>query len=481
VTDTTADLITPVILCGGKGTRLWPLSRSSWPKQFLQLTGPKSLFQETLLRVSDAKRFAPPIIVTNDEYRFIVTEQAEDVGCALGAVLLEPVARNTGPALVAAALHAAGDEGEASEKLLLVLASDHELQDDAKYKNCVAAAADAARAGYLVTFGIKPTKPATGFGYIETGAELMKGVHQVARFIEKPALAEAEKMLASGNFAWNSGMFMLRTDTFLSETKTYAPDVFAAAEAAVRSAKPDLDFLRLDEADFAQSPNISVDYAVFEHTDKAAVVPADITWSDLGAWDAVWKSSGPDTDGNVLRGPATVHDTHSALIVSEGAHVTVDGLDDIAVIASPDAVFVSRLSEASRAGDMVKTLSANPETSHLTETHLTCYRPWGGYSSVLSGDRFQVKRLFVNPGKKLSLQKHHHRSEHWVVVSGSAEVTIGDEVKILAENESAYIPAGAVHRLANPGKILLELIEVQTGSYLGEDDIIRIEDEFGRS
>ncbi|WP_141728503.1 mannose-1-phosphate guanylyltransferase/mannose-6-phosphate isomerase, partial [Devosia insulae] len=343
-------------------------------------------------------------------------------------------------------------------------------------------AAAAARAGRLVTFGITPTAPETGYGYIEAGAELGNGVRAVARFVEKPDLATAEKLLAAGGYFWNSGTFMLGVTSFLSEVEALTPETFAAAVVAVAAAKIDLDFIRLDEAGFSTAPNISVDYAIFEKSRQVALVPVTFPWSDLGAWDAVWKVSGKDAAGNVVsNGNATLSNTRNSLIVSERAHIAVEGLEDVAIIASEDAIYVGRLSDAQRVGSMVKALRADPATQGLTEIHRTAYRPWGGYSSVLNGDRFQVKRLFVKPGKKLSLQKHHHRAEHWVVVSGTAEVTLDGKVTMLTENESIYLPLGCVHRLANPGKILLELIEVQTGSYLGEDDIIRIEDEFGRA
>jgi mannose-1-phosphate guanylyltransferase len=477
---TEANLIVPVILAGGQGTRLWPMSRAARPKQFLPLTGATSLYQQTLLRVADASRYHPAVIVTNAEYRFLVAEQAQEAGVATSAVLLEPVARNTAAAIAAAALHVRQAFGE--HAVIHVLASDHAVDADDNYWWSVDTAAEAARAGQLVTFGITPTAPETGYGYIEAGAELGHGVLTVARFVEKPDRPNAEKMLAAGGYYWNSGTFMLGVASFLREVETLAPESFSAAAAAVAAAKTDLDFIRLDEAGFSTAPNISVDYAIFEKSRHVALVPVTFPWSDLGAWDAVWKVSSKDAAGNVItNGNATLSNTRNSLIVSERAHIAVDGLEDVAIIASEDAIYVGRLSEAQRVGPMVKALRADPATQGLTEIHRTAYRPWGGYSSVLNGDRFQVKRLFVKPGKKLSLQKHHHRAEHWVVVSGTAEVTLDGKVTMLAENESIYLPLGCVHRLANPGKILLELIEVQTGSYLGEDDIIRIEDEFGRA
>ncbi|HCO55884.1 MAG TPA: mannose-1-phosphate guanylyltransferase/mannose-6-phosphate isomerase, partial [Pelagibacterium sp.] len=332
----------------------------------------------------------------------------------------------------------------------------------------------------LVTFGIAPTEPATGFGYIEAGDENTSGARAVVRFVEKPDAERAQQMIDAGTYFWNSGMFVFASDVFIAECEALAPDLASAVASAVERATKDLDFLRLDAERFAKAPNISVDYAIFEKTKRAAVVPAAIAWSDLGSWDAVWKSRARDANDNLEIGPVTLNAISGSLVISEKHHVVVDGLDDVAVLASEDAIFVGRLSSAQSVGDMVKRLKADPATRNLTEIHQTSYRPWGGYSSVLNGERFQVKRLFVKPGKRLSLQKHFHRSEHWVVVRGTAEVQVNEETKTLRENESVYIPQGSIHRLSNPGKIELELIEVQTGSYLGEDDIIRIEDEFGR-
>ncbi len=417
-------------------------------------------------------------MITNSDFRFLVAEQARTAGVSLASILLEPVARNTAPALAAAATVVARKYGE--DALIQVLASDHEINADSTYFSCIDKAAVAARAGRLVTFGITPNEPATGYGYIEIGEDLGNGANAVRRFVEKPDRDKAVEMLAAGGYLWNSGMFMLPVGLFLRELQQYAPEVLAAAQEAVDKAHHDLDFERLDEAAFTRAPDISIDYAIFEKTPIAAVVPSPISWSDLGSWDSVWKIGQRDEAGNVADGSTTVLDTRNSLIISRDIHVAVQGLDDIAVVASEDAVYVGRLEDSQNVGELVKQLASLPKTQKLTETHPTAYRPWGGYTSVLNGERFQVKRLFVTPGKRLSLQKHHHRSEHWIVVRGTAEVTIGDKTIALRENESVYIPQGELHRLANPGKILLELIEVQTGSYLGEDDIIRIEDEFGR-
>lgn len=471
--------IVPVILAGGQGTRLWPMSRSARPKQFLTLLGETSLYQQALERVSDRRRYAPPLVVTNSDYRFLVAEQAQEAGVETTAILLEPVARNTAAAIVAAAVFVADRFGP--DALIHVLASDHAVEVDENYWWSIDAAASLARDGRLVTFGITPLAPETGYGYIESGAELGDGGRAVTRFIEKPELTRAQEMILSGKFYWNSGTFMLKVENLIAEAEALAPEILSSSRDSVQRSKVDFDFIRLDEDSFAKSPNISVDYAIFEKSNRVAVVPVTYGWSDLGSWDAVWKSSSKDINGNVTRGLTTLSNTAGSLIVTEKAHVAVEGLKDVVVIASEDAIYVGKLSEAQRVGAMVKALKASPTTSGLTEIHRTSYRPWGGYSSILSGDRFQVKRLFVKPGKKLSLQKHHHRAEHWVVVTGTAEVTIDGTVSMLTENESIYLPLGCVHRLANPGKIMLELIEVQTGSYLGEDDIVRIEDEFGRA
>ncbi|MCP8881918.1 mannose-1-phosphate guanylyltransferase/mannose-6-phosphate isomerase [Devosia sp. XJ19-1] len=472
-------LVVPVVLAGGQGTRLWPMSRSARPKQFLPLTGTTSLFQKTLQRVGDATRYTAPIVITNSDYRFIVAEQAAEIDLPLACIMLEPVARNTAVAIAAAATQAQSLFGP--DAVLHVLPSDHDVDTSSGYWAAVDQAAEAALSGQLVTFGIQPTLPETGFGYIKSDARIGEGARPVERFVEKPNIERAAGMLAEGGYFWNSGMFMLGASTFLTECEALSPDTWRAAHNAVLNSRVDLDFVRLDETAFATAPNISVDYAIFEKTAKAAVVAVDFAWSDLGSWDAVWKSADHDISGNVARGPVTLGNISNSLVISDHAHVAVDGVDDLAIIATNDAVYVGKLSAAQKVGDMVKRLRADPQTASLTEVHRTAYRPWGGYTSVLSGDRFQVKRLFVKPGKKLSLQKHHHRAEHWIVVRGTAEVTVDGSISVLSENESIYLPLGCVHRLANPGKIELELIEVQTGSYLGEDDIIRIEDEFGRA
>jgi mannose-1-phosphate guanylyltransferase len=473
------DKIVPVIMAGGKGTRLWPLSRATAAKQFLRMIGDETLFQSTLSRVGDDSIYEAPIVVTNEEFRFLVAEQAREQGIALSGVVLEPMARNTAAAVAVAARVVADRFGD--DALLLLLPSDHAIAVNDLYAGAIANAAKAAKTGKLVTFGIHPTEPATGYGYIELGAELDNGVHAVQRFIEKPDEAKAKTLLEAGNFYWNSGMFLFSASSIIAELETFAPGVIEAATQAVVKSKKDIDFIRLDAQAFAEAPSISIDYAVMEKTKKAAVVPAAIEWSDMGSWDAVWKTGDADADGNVVQGNVTVNNTKNSLVISRHSHMAVQGMDGVAVVASEDAVFVGRLDNAQDVGNLVKILAADKATTNLTESHPTSLRPWGGYTSILNGDRFQVKRLFVHPGKKLSLQKHHHRAEHWICVKGAAEVTIDDTVTVLHENQSIYIPQGSVHRLGNPGKILLEMIEVQTGSYLGEDDIVRLVDEFGRT
>lgn len=470
--------IIPVILAGGSGTRLWPLSRALAPKQFIRLLGDETLFHATLKRVADPAIYEAPIIITNEEFRFLVAEQARETGTVLSAILLEPVARNTAPAIAASAAYVAERFGP--DALMQVLPADHQIEEGEKYAEAVRLATKAAGRGALVTFGITPTEPATGYGYIEIGDALECGVNAVRRFVEKPSLPDAQSMISNSDFVWNSGMFMFKAGQVLEEVKRHAPDVDEAARSAVADATRDLDFLRLNASAFATSPNISIDYAVMEKTSNVAVVKATFAWSDLGSWDAIWKFTDRDADGNVVSGNATILDTSNCLVLSNTSHLAVQGMSGVAIVASEDAVYVGKLEGSQTVSTLVKHLAAVKKTAGLTQSHPTSYRPWGGYTSVLNGDRFQVKRLFVTPGKTLSLQKHHHRSEHWICVTGTAEVTIGDEIRIVRENESVYIPQGEIHRLSNPGKIMLEMIEVQTGSYLGEDDIIRIVDEFGR-
>ncbi|GGA39716.1 mannose-1-phosphate guanylyltransferase/mannose-6-phosphate isomerase [Pelagibacterium lentulum] len=472
------DTIVPVILAGGQGTRLWPMSRAARPKQFLSLDGAMSLFQQTLKRVADPARYGAPIVITHHDYRFLVAEQAQEIGINPAAILLEPMARNTAPAITAATLYA---QKENPGAVLHILPSDHALATEPGYFAALETARRAAENGALVTFGVTPTAPETGYGYIEIGAERTKGVNDVARFVEKPDSETAQHMLDAGTYVWNSGMFVFEANTFLEEVAALAPEVLAGAKAAIAQGAVDLDFFRLDAKAFEAAPSISVDYAIFEKSSSVAVVPVSFDWSDLGSWDAVWKTGAQDAKGNVGAKNVLFSDSNGSLVLSEKAHVVLDGLDGVVLVASEDAIYAGRLDRAQNVGNIVKQLKSDAKTAPLTQTHTTDYRPWGGYTSVLMGERFQVKRLFVKPGKKLSLQRHHHRSEHWIVVSGTAEVTIDGKMRMVTENESVYLPVGCEHRLGNPGKILLELIEVQTGSYLGEDDIVRIEDAFGRT
>jgi mannose-1-phosphate guanylyltransferase/mannose-6-phosphate isomerase len=469
--------ITPVVLAGGAGTRLWPVSRDSLPKQFQRLVGPLSTYQQTLKRVADPSRFGRPVVMTNAELRFFAENQASDVGAAV-TVLLEPERRNSAPALAAAAAFVAASDPGA---LVLALAADHVILDDAAFLAAVDAAATVAAAGDIVTFGMAPTYPATGYGYIRPGAAIGEtGARRVAAFAEKPDAATAARYLAEGCL-WNSGNFLFRADVLLAELDRFAPGVADAARAAAAGAKTDsaLGFVRLDAASFRAAPVISIDYAVMEKTERIAVVPASFGWSDVGSWEAIYDLGGTDEAGNVLDGPVEAVETAGSLIRSDGPVVGVIGLDDVVVVASADAVLVTRRSLSGEVKTLVDRLRSR--NHHQVSSHARCYRPWGSYESIDRGDRFQVKRIVVEPGARLSLQKHMHRAEHWVVVRGTAEVTIDERVQVLSENQSVYVPLGAVHRLANPGRIPLELIEVQTGSYLEEDDIVRLEDVYARA
>lgn len=471
--------IVPVILSGGAGTRLWPASREGHPKQFLPLLGDRSTFEETLLRVSDASVFADPLIVTGEDFRFLVADQLARAGRA-GRIVLEPLRRDSGPAIaVAAELARAADP----DAVLLVLAADHLVTDAQAFASTAAAGLAAAEAGALVTFGIRPTHPATGYGYIRPG-DLMDGrVRMVAAFVEKPDEATAARFLAEG-YMWNSGNFLFRADVFLTELARFEPGIAQAAKSVAETMVVDqvgnLSFERIDRAAFAASPAKSVDYAVMERTDRAAVIEADYAWSDLGSWEALWAMSDKDEAGNAVRGSVSLAGTRNSYVASDDVHTAVIGLDDVAVIATKDAVLVGRRSVAGELKTLVAELRTSDETRRLADEHRKVLRPWGSYESVDRGERFQVKRIVVRPGARLSLQKHFHRSEHWIVVKGTATVEVDAETKIVRENENVYIPLGAWHRLANEGKIDLELIEVQSGSYLGEDDIVRAEDDYKR-
>jgi mannose-1-phosphate guanylyltransferase/mannose-6-phosphate isomerase len=466
--------IIPSIMCGGAGTRLWPASREVRPKQFLPLFGPRSTFQDTLMRVSDPALFARPIVITNAAYRFMVLEQLAEIGIEAD-VLLEPVRRDSGPAIAAGAAFALAREQDA---VVLALASDHVVRDNDAFTAACRHALAGASGGQIVTFGIKPDRPAaTEYGYISPGKTASGEVRTVEKFVEKPDQATAADYTRNG-YLWNSGNFMFRASVLTDEYRKFDAASVEAVSNAVARAGRDLGFITLEPDAFSAAKAISIDYAVMEKTARAAVVEVACGWSDVGSWHAVWELSAKDAQGNAAQGRAVFEDSRNCNVSSDKALVALEGVDDLVVVATEDAVLVSRQKDANGLKRLVgKLKSVAPE---VTEGHLKVHRPWGSYQSVDNGDRHQVKRIIVKPGGRLSLQKHHHRSEHWIVVRGTATVTINETVKTVHENESVYIPMGAMHRLENPGKILLELIEVQTGSYFGEDDIIRIEDDYRR-
>jgi mannose-1-phosphate guanylyltransferase / mannose-6-phosphate isomerase len=466
--------IIPLIMCGGAGTRLWPASREVHPKQFLPLFGARSTFQETLLRVSDEALFERPIIITNNAHRFMLLEQLAEIALKVD-VLLEPMRRDSGPAIAAGAAFAQARDKEA---IVLALAADHVVSDTAAFVAACRQGLAAAEAGRIVIFGVEPERAATEYGYICQGDVISGSVRAVAKFVEKPDAATAGEYIKAG-YLWNSGNFMFRAATLLDEYSNVDATSVAAISDAVARAARDLGFLKLDTDAFGSAKAISIDYAVMEKTARAAVVPVSCGWSDIGSWHAVWELSDKDGQGNAARGTAVFEDSRNCNVSTDRALVALEGVDDLVVVATQDAVLVSRQKDANglkRLVSKVKTVALQ-----VTEDHIRVHRPWGSYQSVDNGDRHQVKRIIVKPGGRLSLQKHHHRAEHWIVVRGTAQVTVNELVKAVHENESIYIPIGAVHRLENPGKISLELIEVQTGSYFGEDDIIRIEDDYQRS
>jgi mannose-1-phosphate guanylyltransferase/mannose-6-phosphate isomerase len=463
--------ILPVILSGGSGTRLWPLSRESYPKQFLPLTGEDSLLQATWKRVATLTT-CRPIVVGNVDHRFMIAEQLREAGVTPASILLEPVGRNTAPAIAVAALEAT-IKGE--DALLLVLPSDHLIQQVEAFHSAVHAAAAAAEAGQLVTFGVVPTSPETGYGYIKAADGT--GARAVERFVEKPDLATAQAYVASGEYFWNSGMFLIRASRYIEELQRLAPEMLHACREALEKARRDEDFVRLDAEAFAGCPADSIDYAVMERTPLAAVVPLDAGWSDVGSWGALWEVSPKDANGNAHRGDVIAIDCRNTYAHGQRL-ITLIGLEDVVVVETDDALLVGRRDQLQKVKDLVGTLKSDGR-SHAV-WHRKVYRPWGAYDSIDSGERFQVKRITVKPGGSLSLQMHHHRAEHWIVVSGTARVTRGEDILLLTENQSTYIPLGVVHRLENPGKLPLEMIEVQSGSYLGEDDIVRFEDVYGR-
>lgn len=471
--------IHPLLLSGGSGTRLWPLSRQSYPKQFARILGEESLFQAAALRLSGPD-FAAPLIVTGHDFRFIVAEQLLQTGIAPRAALIEPAPRNTAPAVLAAALLLARSEPEA---LMLAAPSDHVISEPEAFRAAVGAAAARAQAGDLVTFGIRPTRPETGYGYLElaSGADPEAAEPQkLARFVEKPDADRAAAMIASGAFLWNAGIFLFSVRTLIEAFRAHAPEILAAVEAAVAEGREDLDFFRLAAEPWARVPSISIDYAIMEKAANLSVMPYAAGWSDLGGWDAVWRETGPDGSGNVCSANATAIDCEDTLLRSESPRLEIVGigLKDVVAVATPDAVLVAHKSESQRVREAVSALQARG-AAQATSSPVD-HRPWGWFESLVVGARFQVKRIVVNPGAALSLQSHHHRSEHWIVVQGTARVTIDGEIRLLTENQSVYIPLGSVHRLENPGKLQMILIEVQTGAYLGEDDIVRYEDVYAR-
>jgi mannose-1-phosphate guanylyltransferase / mannose-6-phosphate isomerase len=467
--------ILPVIMCGGAGTRLWPESRETLPKQFIPLIGVRSTFQNTALLLAGGELFDKPIVISNHDYRFLVAEQLQEIGVEAD-IVLEPTRRDSGPAVAVAAELAAA---RSPSTIVVVMAADHNVGNPAALVALCAEAAIAAEKGHIVTLGIQATRPATGFGYIRRGTPVdgAPGVRRVEAFVEKPDEATAEHYVKTG-YLWNSGNFIFRADVMKAEIARFEPVMMAAAEAAVAKATRDLQFLLLDPPSFAEAPKKSIDYAVMERTSAAAVIPADIGWSDVGTWSAVRDLADADAAGNSIRGRGIVLDSSNVHVRSDGHLTAVVGISGVIVVTTQDAVLVLGAKEADKVKDLVEKMKSEARPEALE--HKRIYRPWGYYQSIDSGQRYQVKRLYVKPGGQLSLQRHHHRAEHWVVVKGTAEVTLDGKVSQVFENQSVYLPIGAVHRLANPGKIDLELIEVQTGSYLGEDDIVRIEDIYNR-
>lgn len=470
-------MLIPLILSGGSGTRLWPVSRRNLPKQFLSLSGDGTLFQQTVARTQKLPDVAAPIIVASEDHRFLAADQLLEAGVSDATLLLEPAARNTAPAIALGALQALERDPEA---LLLVLPADHLIGDTASFVAAVQHALHAARDGWLVTFGIRPDRAETGFGYIRRAEALDANAFRVERFVEKPDAATAQSYIADGGYDWNSGMFLFKAARYLEELSLHAPQMLQAVRKAYATKRSDLDFVRVAADAFAQVPDNSIDYAVMEKTSRAAVVPVSCAWSDIGSWSALWMAGQHDELGNQREGDTLTVNTRNSLLRSHDRHmIATVGVDDLIVVSTPDATLVAHRDAAQDVKKVVDQLKASGRTEH--SFHRVVHRPWGSYDSLEAGGRFQVKRIVVKPGASLSLQKHHHRAEHWIVVSGTAEVTCDEKVFLLAENQSTYIPLGSVHRLRNPGKVPLELIEVQSGSYLGEDDIVRFDDVYGRS
>jgi mannose-1-phosphate guanylyltransferase len=469
-------MITPVIMAGGSGSRLWPLSRSLYPKQFLKLTSEHTMLQETVMRLSNLVT-TPPLVICNEEHRFIVAEQFRNIK-QKASIILEPVGRNTAPAVTLAA-ELLSQQNEVDDPVLLVLAADHVIQDVSSFVETIKAAVPLAENGKLVTFGIVPSEPHTGYGYIKRGekADNSDGF-EVNEFVEKPDLETAVKYCESGEFYWNSGMFLFKASHYLKELKKYRPEIFSVCKESLKNTTKDHDFVRLDADVFATCPDESVDYAVMENTKDAVVFPLDVGWNDIGAWSALWDVNDKDESGNTTNCDTILQDTTNSLIHGGERLITTIGLDNIVIVDTKDALLVACKDKVQDVKKIVEQLKS--ENRNEYKVHREVYRPWGKYDSIDNGQRYQVKRITVNPGEKLSIQMHHHRAEHWIVVSGTASVTNGDKTFLVTENESTYIPIGVIHALENPGKVPLEMIEVQSGSYLGEDDIVRFEDRYGR-
>lgn len=469
-------MIYPVILSGGVGSRLWPISRSLYPKQLLPLVSDQPMMLETALRVRGGEDFAAPIIVSNDEHRFIIAQQMRDAGIAPLAHILEPQGRNTAPAAAAAAAFV---QAQDAKGILLILPADHHISNTEAFLGAIAKGATLAEDGHLVTFGVLPSGPETGYGYIKRGKAIEgTGAYSVERFVEKPDLETAKSYLAEGGYDWNAGIFMFRADTILDEMRMHCPEIAARASEAVIKGVRDLDFLRLDAEAFGASPSNSIDYAVMEHAANVAVVPADMGWSDIGSWGALWEIGAKDESGNVISGDVLTADTKNSYIRAENGLVATVGVENLIIVETGDVILVASRDRVQEVKAIVDRLASQGRTEH--QLHTRVHRPWGYYEGLDSGERHQVKHLMVHPGASLSLQMHHHRAEHWVVVKGRAEVTVGDKVSILEENQSVYIPLGTTHRLSNPSTEPLSIIEVQSGAYLGEDDIVRFDDVYGR-
>ena len=469
-------MITPIIMAGGTGSRLWPLSRELYPKQFLTVTGELSMLQQTIARLAEIEHSAP-VLICNEEHRFIAAEQMRLGGFKHGGIILEPAGRNTAPAIALAALHAISNAVDGEEPILLVLAADHVIEDTEAFASSVEKALPFANSDKLVTFGIVPTKPETGYGYIKSN-EKVGDAFSVSEFVEKPNLATAQAYLDSGDYYWNSGMFLFKARRYLDELAKFAPDILNICRKAIATPEQDLEFVRVDKAIFETCPDDSVDYAVMEKSEDVIVVPMDAGWSDVGSFSALWEVSAKDKNNNVLKGDVISVGSTNNYIYAENKLVTTVGVDNLVIIETKDAILVANKDQVQNVKAIVKKLKDAGRTEH--KIHREVYRPWGKYDSIDFGNRDQVKRITVKPGEKLSIQKHHHRSEHWIVVSGTASVLNGDKTILVTEDESTYIPLGTIHALENPGKIPLEMIEVQTGSYLGEDDIVRFEDRYGR-